>query len=77
MEARPHPRCLKIMLPPETRLGLLLAARARDIPIEQLVMILLMIVVGDDLITAVLDDADMLAQPRAGGSLNCLVAETV
>jgi hypothetical protein len=60
---RRHPRTLKIMLPPETYLGLLLAARARDIPIEQLAMILLTIVVGDDLITAVLDDEVMLAQP--------------
>jgi hypothetical protein len=39
------------LLPPKTRVGLALAARARDISVEQLAM------VGDDLIAAVLDDA--------------------
>ena len=39
-------------------------------------MILLTVIIGDDLVTAILDDADML-EAEPGGSLNCLVAETV
>jgi hypothetical protein len=60
-----HPLSLKVRVPPETRVGLMLAAQARGIEVEQLAMILLTVIIGHDLITAVLDDADMLEAERA------------
>ena len=35
----------------------------RGIEVEQLAMILLTVIIGDDPVTAILDDADILAQP--------------
>lgn len=63
----PHgrPRNLSISLPIETRLGLAIAAQARELSVEQLVGILLCIVVSDQLLDAVLDDAAMLQPGEA------------
>ena len=35
----------------------------RGIEVGQLAMILMTVIIGDDLVTAILDDADILAQP--------------
>jgi hypothetical protein len=65
-----HPRSLKILLPPETRVGLMVAAQVRGIEVEQLAMILLTVIIGDDLVTAILDGAALLAQPGEDGGQN-------
>jgi hypothetical protein len=51
---RRHPRSLKILLPPATRAGLTIAARARDLPLEHLATILLTVIAA---INAALDAA--------------------
>ena len=40
-----------------------IAAQVRGIEVEQLAMILLTVIIGDDLVTAILDDAELVAQP--------------
>jgi hypothetical protein len=42
-----------------------IAAQVRGIGVEQLAMILLMVIIGDDLVTAILDDAHLLEAERA------------
>jgi hypothetical protein len=42
-----------------------IAAQVRGIEVEQLAMILLTVIIGDDLVTAILDDAHLLEAERA------------
>jgi hypothetical protein len=64
MQRRPPRNNLFIRVPHKVRVGLMRAAKQRGLTLEQLALVLLSVLVTDNLIAAVLDDAQPLDQPR-------------